>query len=138
MTDPAIDPAEVLRQIGQSEDESLDVARAALMLSALDHSGRELAPYEDHLSEIAEAARREARLATHAEDGARALSALMVGRFGYDGDRLYYDDPKNADLMTVIDRRVPRTGSVEVAWTIDAPKALALIGDAITQELASA
>jgi regulator of sirC expression with transglutaminase-like and TPR domain len=105
MADPAVDPAEVLRQIGQSEEQPLDVARAALMLAALDHSGRELAPYEDHLSEIAEAARREARLATHAEDGARALSALMVGRFGYDGDRLSYDDPKNADLMTVIDRR---------------------------------
>jgi regulator of sirC expression with transglutaminase-like and TPR domain len=29
----------------------------------------------------------------------------MVGRFGYDGDRLSYDDPKNADLMSVIDRR---------------------------------
>jgi regulator of sirC expression with transglutaminase-like and TPR domain len=105
MANPAIDPAEVLRQIGQSDEESLDIARAALMLSALDHSGRELAPYEDHLAEIAGAARREARLATHAEDGARALSALMVGRFGYDGDRLSYDDPKNADLMAVIDRR---------------------------------
>ena len=29
----------------------------------------------------------------------------MVGRYGYDGDRLSYDDPRNADLMAVIDRR---------------------------------
>ena len=29
----------------------------------------------------------------------------MVGRYGYDGDRLTYDDPQNANLMTVIDRR---------------------------------
>jgi regulator of sirC expression with transglutaminase-like and TPR domain len=102
---PVIDPAEALREIGQSGEGPLDIAHAALMLAALDHSGRDLAPYEAHLAEIADAAEREARLATHAEDGARALSALMVGRFGYDGDRLSYDDTQNADLITVIDRR---------------------------------
>lgn len=105
MTEAGPDPAEVLRQIGQSGEEQHDIARAALMLSVLDHAGQALAPYEQHLTEIAEAARREARLTLHAEDGARSLSALMVGRFGYDGDRLTYDDPRNADLMAVIDRR---------------------------------
>ena len=37
---------------------------------------------------------------------ARARSRdLIDGRFGYEGDRLTYDDPQNADLMAVIDRR---------------------------------
>lgn len=75
------------------------------MLSALDHVGRDLEPYLAHLAEIADLARLEARLALHAEDGARALAALLAGRFGYDGDRLAYDDPQNADFMAVIDRR---------------------------------
>jgi inosine-uridine nucleoside N-ribohydrolase len=39
--------------------------------------------------------------------------------------------------MTVIDRRVAR-GPVEVAWRVDAPQALQLIGDAVLQELQSA
>jgi regulator of sirC expression with transglutaminase-like and TPR domain len=78
---------------------------AALMFSALDHSGRALGPYRAHLAEIAEAARVEGRLIANVEDGARALSALLVGRYGYDGDRLAYDDPANADFLTVIDRR---------------------------------
>jgi inosine-uridine nucleoside N-ribohydrolase len=39
--------------------------------------------------------------------------------------------------MTVIDRRVAR-GPVEVAWEIDAERALTLIGDAVRQEVASA
>ncbi len=39
--------------------------------------------------------------------------------------------------MTVIDRRVAR-GPVEVAWRVDAPRALRLIGDAVLQELQSA
>src|SRR5205814_10460233 len=73
--------------------------------AALDHSGRDLAPYEDHIAEIAEGAKQEGGLVVRAEDGARALSTLMVGRFSYDGDRLSYDNPNNADLMSVIDRR---------------------------------
>ena len=49
-------------------------------------------------------ARAEAKMATTVEDGARALATLLVGRYGYDGDRLRYDDPQNADFITVIDR----------------------------------
>jgi regulator of sirC expression with transglutaminase-like and TPR domain len=99
------DPAEYLRLLGQAGDGSHDIARAALMLSALDHAGRDLDPYFAHLADIAEHARSDARLATNAEDGARSLAALLVGRYGYDGDRLAYDDPQNADLIAVIDRR---------------------------------
>src|SRR5271155_1191971 len=98
-------PAERLRKIGEMGEEPLDIADAALMLSALDHGGRPLAPYQAHLAEIAEHARAEAKMATTVEDGARALATLLVGRYGYDGDRMRYDDPQNADLITVIDRR---------------------------------
>ena len=100
-----VKPGEFLRRLGESGDGPHDIATAALMLAALDHAGRPIKPYRDHLAEIAEHAKSEARLALHVEDGARALSALMVGRYGYDGDRLHYDDPRNADLMSVIDRR---------------------------------
>jgi regulator of sirC expression with transglutaminase-like and TPR domain len=98
-------PAERLRRIGETGEEPLDIAEAALLLSALDHSGRPLGPYQAHLAEIADHARAEAKMATTVEDGARALATLLVGRYGYDGDRMRYDDPQNADLMTVIDRR---------------------------------
>jgi regulator of sirC expression with transglutaminase-like and TPR domain len=105
MSGEVLHPSEALRDIGQQAEGPLGIARAALLLSALDHESHDLKPYWAHLAEIADASGREARLATHAEDGARALSALLVGRFGYDGDRLTYDDPKNADLISVIDRR---------------------------------
>jgi regulator of sirC expression with transglutaminase-like and TPR domain len=103
ITDP--EPVDYLRQIGETDDDPLDIAMAALMLAALDHSARPLAPYRDHLDEIAQIARAEARLAQTAEDGAYALAGLLAGRFGYDGDRLAYDDPQNADFIAVIDRR---------------------------------
>ncbi|HEY2446571.1 MAG TPA: transglutaminase-like domain-containing protein [Rhizomicrobium sp.] len=99
------DPIEYLRHLGEAGEGPLDIAAAALMLSALDHSGRDLEPYRSHLAEIADQARLEARLVRNAEDAASALAKLLVGRFGYDGDRLSYDDPQNADFIAVIDRR---------------------------------
>jgi regulator of sirC expression with transglutaminase-like and TPR domain len=105
------DPTEYLRQFGQAADKPgdksghgpRDIATAALMLSALDHLGRPLEPYRDHLAEIAQYAKRD--VAAQVEAGAHGLSALLASRYGYDGDRLNYDDPQNADLMAVIDRR---------------------------------
>lgn len=99
------DPTEILQRVGQAGEDPLDIAHVALMLAALDHPGRPLAPYRAHLTEIAELARLEARLAASVEQGARALAALLTVRLGYDGDRFAYDDPQNADLIAVIDRR---------------------------------
>jgi len=101
----ANEPAEFLRQIGEEGSDPLDIAGVALMLAALDHRGRPLEPYRAHLDQIAESARVEAKRCATAEDGARALASLLAGRHGYDGDRLGYDDPQNADLIAVIDRR---------------------------------
>ena len=99
------DATDYLRALGEAGDGPHPIAEAALLLSALDHAGRDLEPYMAHLTEIAEHARQEARLATNAENGARALANLLAGRYGYDGDRLSYDDPRNADFIAVIDRR---------------------------------
>ena len=99
------DPVEYLRQLGQSGDGPYDIARAALTLASLDHVGRAVAPFAAHLDEIAALARSEAPLLTNADNGALALSNLLAGRYGYDGDRLTYDDPRNADLIEVIARR---------------------------------
>jgi regulator of sirC expression with transglutaminase-like and TPR domain len=99
------DPVEYLRQLGEAGEGTHDIAGAALMLSALDNPGCDLAPYIDHLREIAEQSRLEARHVHDAEAGARALATLLAGRYGYDGDRLSYDDLRNADIVSVIDRR---------------------------------
>ena len=99
------DPREFLKRMGESGDGPHDIARAALMLAALDHPERALERYLAHLEEIEGAMRAEKPLILRVEDGARALVDLLAGRLGYDGDRLAYDDPRNADLMAVIDRR---------------------------------
>ena len=99
------DPFAYLKSIGESGDGPHDIARVALKLAALDHPGKSLEPYLAHLNEIDEAMRAGRGLIRRVGDGAQLLASLFADRLGYEGDRLTYDDPKNADLMAVIDRR---------------------------------
>ncbi|HUO88209.1 MAG TPA: tetratricopeptide repeat protein [Rhizomicrobium sp.] len=102
MTD---DPLGYLKSLGESGSGPHDIARAALMLSILDHADVSLEPCLAHLAEIEAAMRAEAPMILRVGDGARAVAALLAGRLGYEGDRATYDDPRNADLVSVIDRR---------------------------------
>jgi regulator of sirC expression with transglutaminase-like and TPR domain len=102
MNAPSKPPADCLRQIAESGEGPYDIALAALMMAALDHSERDLKPHQDHLQDIAEQAQGASRLVTNVADGA---PALLAGRYGFDGDRLACDDPQNANLISVIDRR---------------------------------
>jgi regulator of sirC expression with transglutaminase-like and TPR domain len=102
---PSIAPAEFLRRLGQAGDGPHDLAYAGLMLAALDRPEKKLAPFYAHLAELAEAVSAECRFARHAESAARALSSIIATYYGYEGEREHYDDPQNADLMAVIEKR---------------------------------
>jgi len=98
-------PDDYLRALGEAGDGPHDIGGAALMLSALDHPDKSRAPFIAHLSELTEKLRAETRLVSRVEDVARSLSQLLAGKYGYEGDRPTYDDPRNADLMDVMTRR---------------------------------
>ncbi len=98
-------PLDYLRRLGEAGEGPHDLAEAALMLAALDHPEKKLAQFRAHLSELAEVARAQCHFARHAEGAADALAAVISGRYAYEGDRENYDDPQNADMMTVIERR---------------------------------
>jgi regulator of sirC expression with transglutaminase-like and TPR domain len=98
-------PRSYLERLGQAGDGPHDIATAALMLAALDHPGLPLESFHAHLNEIAEAMKSQAGMIVRVADGARALSILLTTRYGYDGDRFHYQDPRNADLIQVIERR---------------------------------
>jgi regulator of sirC expression with transglutaminase-like and TPR domain len=102
---PTVKPGDFLRRLGESGDGPHDIATAALMLSALDHPGRALEPYLQHLQEIAMRARDMAQLANGLSEIVGKLAELLARQYGYDGDRLNYDDVRNADLIHVIDRK---------------------------------
>ncbi len=100
-----------LAQIGELEDEAIDLAEAALALSAHHHPGKLLGQYEHHLQKLGQdvAARFEDLIAKGADDTAEtrlaALKHILHDKESYLGDNQNYDDLDNADLMRVIDRR---------------------------------
>lgn len=98
-----------LHQVGQGEDADIPLAETALDLAALDHLGLDLAPYRDHLRQLADDAREGyvsvRRGMAEVPAAARALADTIGVRHGYQGDNATFDDPQNADLIRVIDRR---------------------------------
>ena len=103
LTEPS--PVDYLKRLGQAGEGPHDLATAALMLAALDSPEKKLAPFRAHLSELSQAVRAEAEFAPNAEIAGRALASVIAGRYGYEGERGDYDDPLNANLMSVIERR---------------------------------
>ncbi|HYM18797.1 MAG TPA: transglutaminase-like domain-containing protein [Micropepsaceae bacterium] len=98
-------PEHYLKRLGESGEGPHDIALAALMLAALDHPHTKLNPYYSHLSEIGEAVRAEVAFVRDGEAAASALGQVLATRYGYDGDRMEYDEPGNADLISVMERR---------------------------------
>lgn len=100
-----ITPTDYLLRLGEAGDGPHDLATAALMLAALDHPDRKLTRFRAHLTELAQNIRPEASFVRDGEGAALALSSVLFNHYGYEGERQDYDDPDNADLMAVIDRR---------------------------------
>lgn len=94
-----------LTPLGLVDEEEIILDEAALALAAVDHPAVEAAPYREVLAEIAARLTVEGANAIPASARAEALSAVLADEFGFEGDAVTYDDPANADLMRVIDRR---------------------------------
>ncbi|WP_193172380.1 SirB1 family protein [Nisaea nitritireducens] len=99
--DPDLDSIRAtLAGFGQSDLTDGDLGEAALLLASLDCPGVPLAPYRDHLASIVTTAMK-----STAETPDAALRQAIAGEFAYEGDQKTYDDPQNANLIRVIDRR---------------------------------
>jgi regulator of sirC expression with transglutaminase-like and TPR domain len=107
---------EDLNQLGLIDEDEIELDDAALTLALLDHPGTDLDPYYDLLDEI------EARLvmvgheAKTAIDHADVLAEVLAGDFGFAGDTETYDDPDNADMIRVIERRRGLPVSLSILW----------------------
>nr|WP_253069864.1 transglutaminase-like domain-containing protein [Sphingomonas sp. H160509] len=88
------------------EDGEIELDLAALELAALDHPGIDRDEYLDELTDMEIALRAADGDAVSSAAQAQALSSVMVEEFGFSGDRTHYDDPQNADLIAVVDRRL--------------------------------
>jgi regulator of sirC expression with transglutaminase-like and TPR domain len=112
------DPRAALTAIGQLADSEIDIGNAALQLARVDAPDSDWKAAARHLSDLAHGAVQRA-LSMHGEDlPARAamLADLLAGEFGYEGDLESYDDPANANLIRVIERRRGLPVALGVIW----------------------
>jgi regulator of sirC expression with transglutaminase-like and TPR domain len=103
-TDPLTEAFRAALEQGRAQDGELDLGEAALLMSALDRRGADLGPYRAHLADLARAARAHRDIAGAGSHG-QILAAIMAHDFGYEGDGDHFENPDNANLLSVIDRR---------------------------------
>lgn len=107
---------EDLTRLGLLDENEIMIEEAALTLALLDHPGTDLAPYHELLAAIDARLEAAGRHAITAAEQADALAEVLAGEFGFMGDRDTYDDPDNADLIRVLDRRRGLPVSLSLIW----------------------
>jgi regulator of sirC expression with transglutaminase-like and TPR domain len=96
---------EQLMAAGRLPDGAIELAPTALSLAALDRPEGSPEPYRSHLAALAADVAALGHRGGDLEGRAWAIARVLYERHGYSGDRDTYDDLRNADLMSVIDRR---------------------------------
>jgi len=109
------DPRAALEAIGLLPDTEIDIADAALQLARVDAPDADWQAARAQLSEIARdavALPTAGSLAAKAE----ALSDLLASRHRFVGDTENYDDPANANLIRVVERRRGLPVALGIIW----------------------
>ncbi len=109
-------PTDALDAIGRLPDAEIDLAAAALQLARIDAPLADWQAAGVALSELARAAvaALPAQAAPHAR--AASLARLMVADWGFIGDREDYDNPANANLIAVLERRRGLPVALGILW----------------------
>ena len=99
------DILERLAVIGMQGQNVLNIGEAALLLANLDLPKNSFEQYQDELNLITSDLSAASREAETLSDRITVLSETLYKQHRFQGDVETYDDPQNANLMRVIDRR---------------------------------
>jgi regulator of sirC expression with transglutaminase-like and TPR domain len=112
------EPRAALAAIGQLVDSEIDIGNAALQLARVDAPDADWLAATQHLSDLAQGAVKRAAAMDKQDPPAKAvvLADMLVGEFGYSGDLETYDDPANANLIRVTERRRGLPVALGVIW----------------------
>jgi regulator of sirC expression with transglutaminase-like and TPR domain len=100
-----------LKNVGHLADENVDLARTALLLSAINHPGISLERYETHLKNLSEyvGLRFDELIRSGASDDlytrVAALKHILSDRYGYNGNTSLHGELESYDLIRVIENR---------------------------------
>jgi regulator of sirC expression with transglutaminase-like and TPR domain len=112
------DARTALEAIGVLPDTEIDIGDAALQLARVDAPDADWLGARAHLSGLArDAVELAGTIGTNdLSMRAEALAGLIAGRHAYSGDAETYDDPANANLIRVIERRKGLPVALGVIW----------------------
>ncbi len=113
-----IDPRTALDAVGLLEDDEIDIAETALQFARIDLPEADVAAARTALSAIAAGAAALGRATLPDDLPARgvALARLLADRYGFRGNVADYDNPANANLIRVIERRQGLPVALGVLW----------------------
>ncbi len=100
-----------LQDIGQADDDNIDVAECALLLAARDQDTVSLDRYHDHLKRLVNDAQsllsqiQTENTEPTTNDCLGIIETVLYDLHGYKGDKDNYDNLANANIISVIDRR---------------------------------
>jgi len=94
-----------IAHLGLVDEDDIELDAAALEIAALDHPDAELDEYVSFLEGLTEALLARAVTADTPAEQAVALAEAFSIEYRFESERDSYDDPANADLISVIDRR---------------------------------
>jgi regulator of sirC expression with transglutaminase-like and TPR domain len=112
------DARTALEAIGVLPDTEIDIGDAALQLARIDVPDADWLAARAHLSDLArDAVELAGTIGTNdLSMRAEALAGLIAGRYAYSGDAETYDDPANANLIRVIERRKGLPVALGILW----------------------
>ena len=96
---------DAIERIGLLDDEDIVLDEAALALAALDQPDADPGTYQRRIASLAARLAGVAATADTPAEQARLLARLVADEHGIAGDSDTYDDPANASLMRLLDRR---------------------------------
>lgn len=103
---PDIEPlVAALKAAGTRGDDAIDLADTALLLGALDRPAPQLARYRAHLATLTDEVRRSIAGLPDLSAALVRVNNVVFFQHGYHGDETTYGDPRNANLLDVIDRK---------------------------------
>ena len=96
-----------LRKFGKLCDEEFEIGEGALLLGAMDNPNKDIEFFLDHLiqiaSDVSDAVGKTEKATL--DNRINCLKEIIVNSRGYIGDNETYDDPQNANMINIIERR---------------------------------
>lgn len=102
--------------LGLLDDEAIALDTSALELASLDHPGIDLSPHLDMIGVLTEEVLASGGTARSGAERAGSLSRVLHRQHRFEGDRESYDDPRNADLIEVMERRLGLPVSLSILY----------------------